>query len=55
LQDLGISKKDFENNIDMLITCCFEDATSVMTPRSITDEFYRKLYYYAYEGKNIDF
>ncbi len=55
LQDLGISKKDFEDNIDMLITCCFEDATSVMTPRSITDEFYRKLYHYAYEGINIDF
>jgi alcohol dehydrogenase class IV len=55
LQNLGISKKDFEDSIDTLITCCFEDATSVMTPRSITDEYYRKIYYYAYEGKNIDF
>lgn len=55
LQDLGVSKTDFENNIEMLVTCCFQDATSVMTPRSITDEYYRKIYYYAYEGKDIDF
>lgn len=55
LQDLGVSKKDLEDNLEMLVTCCFQDATSVMVPRSITDEYYRKLYYYAYEGKNIDF
>jgi len=55
LQDLGVSKADFENNIEMLVACCFQDATSVMTPRSITDEYYRKIYYYAYEGKDIDF
>ncbi len=55
LQDLGVSRTDFENNIDMLVACCFQDATSVMTPRSITDEYYRKIYYYAYEGKDIDF
>lgn len=55
LQDLGVSKTDFENNIEMLVACCFQDATSVMTPRSITDEYYRKIYYYAYEGKDIDF
>ncbi|NVM38305.1 MAG: iron-containing alcohol dehydrogenase [Candidatus Lokiarchaeota archaeon] len=55
LQDLGVSKTDFENNIEMLVACCFQDATSVMTPRSITDEYYRKIYYYSYEGKDIDF
>jgi alcohol dehydrogenase class IV len=55
LQDLGVSKADFEKNIEMLVACCFQDATSVMTPRSITDEYYRKIYNYAYEGKDIDF
>jgi len=55
LQDLGVTRTDFENNIDMLVACCFQDATSVMTPRSITDEYYRKIYHYAYEGKDIDF
>jgi len=55
LQDLGVSKKELEENMDLLVACCFQDATSVMTPRSITDEYYRKLFYYAYEGKDIDF
>ena len=55
LQDLGVSKKELEENMDILVACCFQDATSVMTPRSITDEYYRKLFYYAYEGKDIDF
>ncbi|MFX1503103.1 MAG: iron-containing alcohol dehydrogenase [Promethearchaeota archaeon] len=55
LQDLGVSKKDFEDNMELLIVCCFQDATSVMTPRSITDEYYRKIFHYAYEGKDIDF
>jgi alcohol dehydrogenase class IV len=55
LRDLGVSKKDFEDNLDMLVACCFQDATSVMTPRSITDEYFRKIFSYAYEGKDIDF
>ncbi len=55
LQDLGVSRTDLEHNIEMLIACCFQDATSVMTPRSITEEYYRKIYYYAFEGKDIDF
>jgi alcohol dehydrogenase class IV len=55
LHDLGVSKKALDENMDLLVACCFQDATSVMTPRSITDEFYRKLFYYAYEGKDVDF
>ncbi len=55
LKDLGVSKKEFEENLDLLITCCFQDATAVMTPRSITDEYFRKIYDYAFNGKDIDF
>jgi alcohol dehydrogenase class IV len=55
LKDLGVSEKDFKENLEMLVACCFQDATSVMTPRSITDEYYRKIFDYAYEGKDIDF
>ncbi|MFX0008234.1 MAG: iron-containing alcohol dehydrogenase [Promethearchaeota archaeon] len=55
LKDLGVSKKEFEENLDLLIMCCFQDATAVMTPRSITDEYFRKIYDYAFNGKNIDF
>jgi alcohol dehydrogenase class IV len=55
LKDLGVSKKEFEENLELLITCCFQDATAVMTPRSITDEYFRKIYDYAFNGKDIDF
>jgi len=55
LKDLGVSKKEFEENLDLLVTCCFQDATAVMTPRSITDEYFRKIYEYAFSGKDIDF
>ncbi len=55
LKDLGVSKNEFEENMDILVACCFQDATSVMTPRSITDEYYRKIYDYAFNGKDIDF
>jgi len=55
LKDLGVSKKEFEENLDLLVTCCFQDATAVMTPRSITDEYFRKIYEYAFNGKDIDF
>ena len=55
LRDLGVTREDLEINMEMLITCCFEDATAVMTPRAITDEYYRKIYDYAFDGKDIDF
>ena len=55
LQDLGVPKIQLDENMELLVACCFQDATSVMTPRSITEEYYRKIYYYAFEGKDIDF
>jgi alcohol dehydrogenase class IV len=55
LKDLNVSKEEIENNLNLLVSCCFEDATSVMTPRSITEEYYKKLFYYAYDGKDVDF
>jgi alcohol dehydrogenase class IV len=55
LKDTDITREELDNNIEMLVACCFEDATTVMTPRGITDEYYRKIYDYAFEGKDIDF
>ena len=55
LKDLGISREDLEKNLDSLVSCCFEDATVVMSPRSITDEYFRNLFDYAFEGKDVDF
>ncbi|MHA2121371.1 MAG: iron-containing alcohol dehydrogenase, partial [Promethearchaeota archaeon] len=55
LKDLGISREDFEKNIDKLIGLCFQDPSSVMAPRTPSKEEFAKLYTYAYEGKDIDF
>ncbi|MFX0017165.1 MAG: iron-containing alcohol dehydrogenase [Promethearchaeota archaeon] len=55
LKECGVSKEEFEKNIDTLIDLCYQDASSTLTPRSISDEEFRKLYRYAYDGKDIDF
>ncbi len=55
IQDLGISREDFDKNLDMLITLCYEDATIGMVPRSVNPEIFKNLFTYAYDGKNIDF
>ena len=55
LKDTGVSKENFDKNIDVLINLCYQDASSVLTPRSPNSEEYKKLLIYAYEGKDIDF
>ena len=54
-KDIGISKKDFENNVDTLISLCFQSSSSVMAPRAPDTEDYKKLFTCAYEGKDVDF
>jgi len=55
LKDLGISKEDFENNLDKLISLFFQDPSGTMAPRIPNKEDVKRLYQYAYEGKDIDF
>ncbi|MFW9896497.1 MAG: iron-containing alcohol dehydrogenase [Candidatus Thorarchaeota archaeon] len=55
IKDLGISREDFDNKLDLLITLCYQDPSSVMAPRTPNTEEFSKLYNYAYEGKDIDF
>jgi len=55
LKETGVSKEEFEKSIDTLIDLCYQDASSTLTPRSVSDEEFRKLYRYAYDGKDIDF
>ena len=54
-KETGISKEDFEKGLDGLVTLCYQDSTSVLTPRSTSGEQFKKLYEYAYEGKDVDF
>jgi len=55
LKETGVSKEVFEKDLDSLVTLCYQDSTSVLTPRSTDGEQFAKLYQYAYEGKDVDF
>ena len=55
LKETGVSKEDFEKNLDNLVNLCYQDASSVLTPRSTGGDEFKKLFQYAYEGKDIDF
>ena len=55
LKEVGTPKEEVDKYIDELVTMCFEDSSSVLGPRSASGEDFRNLYWYAYEGKDIDF
>jgi len=55
LKETGVSKEDFEKDLEALVNLCYQDASSVLTPRSTSGEEFKKLYQYAYEGKDVDF
>jgi alcohol dehydrogenase class IV len=55
LKGLGISEKDFEDNMDKLSLYGFEDPSAFQSPRPATIEQCEKLFRYAYEGKDVDF
>ncbi|MFW9989844.1 MAG: iron-containing alcohol dehydrogenase, partial [Candidatus Odinarchaeota archaeon] len=55
LKEIGTPREEVDKYIDELVTMCFEDSTSVLGPRSANGDEFRKLYLYAYEGKNVDF
>lgn len=55
LKGLGISKEEFEKNIDKLVLYGFEDPSVFTNPRPLTMEQCEQLFRYAYEGKDVDF
>jgi alcohol dehydrogenase class IV len=55
LKDLGISKEDFDNNLETLVSLFFQDPSGVMAPRIPGKAEITRLYQYAYEGKDVDF
>lgn len=55
LKEVGVSKEDFEKNLDNLVNLVYEDSSGVMAPRSASGEDFKNIYRYAFEGKNIDF
>jgi len=55
LRETGVSHEDFEKNLEMLVNLCYQDASSVLTPRPTNGEQFKKLYQYAFDGKDVDF
>ena len=55
LEGLGISKEDFEKNIEKLTLYGSEDPSVFQSPRPVTMEQCQRLFRYAYEGKDVDF
>ncbi|MFX1568290.1 MAG: iron-containing alcohol dehydrogenase [Promethearchaeota archaeon] len=55
LKDLGISKEDFDKNLETLVSLFFQDPSGVMAPRIPGKSEIVRLYQYAFEGKDVDF
>ena len=55
LKDLDISEENLEKNMEKLALFTHEDIDSVFSPRPITIDQCKKIFRYAFEGKDIDF
>jgi len=55
LKETGISKDEFENSLDTLISLCYQDSSSTLATRSPSEEEFRQIFRYAFEGEDIDF
>ncbi len=55
IKDLGISKVEFEAELDKLIENAENDSCNVTCTRIPSTEEYEQLYRYAYEGRSVDF
>jgi hypothetical protein len=55
LKAMGISRKDFEANLDKLVQYAYEDVDGYMSPRPIAASQCAQIFKYAYEGRDIDF
>ncbi|TFG29013.1 MAG: iron-containing alcohol dehydrogenase [Promethearchaeota archaeon] len=55
LKGFGIPRSDLENNLDILVSLCFQSPVCTASPRSPNTEEWKKLFIYSFEGKNIDF
>lgn len=55
LQELGISQEELAKNMSKLVADSIGDPTIYGSPRWITEEQCEKLFWYAFEGKDVDF
>ena len=55
IKEFGISAGEYEAKLDELVSRAMRSDDSTPQPRIPTAEQFRKMYLYAYQGKNIDF
>ncbi|MDH5449256.1 MAG: iron-containing alcohol dehydrogenase, partial [Candidatus Bathyarchaeota archaeon] len=55
IKELGISREDFEKRLDDLVTRAANSSCTFMNPRVPDVEDTRKLFLYAFKGKEVDF
>jgi hypothetical protein len=55
IKGLGISTEDFKKNMPLMVQYACEDPCTFQSPRPMTPEQCEKLYWYAYEGRDVDF
>ncbi len=55
LEEAGISREEFESNLEKLVMNTNMDSTTALVPRIPSNEEIRKIYEYIFEGKEVDF
>lgn len=55
LPGLGITREQLQNNMNKLVTDSLEDPDTFGSPRWLTEEQCEKMFWYAFEGKDVDF
>jgi hypothetical protein len=55
IKELGITEDNFNEKLDLLVEYAWNDVCTLMATRPVDPETYRKLFTYAYSGRDIDF
>jgi alcohol dehydrogenase class IV len=55
LKSMGISRDEFKQKMGDLVQFSLADPDGFQSPRPVNEEQYEKLFWYTYEGKDVDF
>jgi len=50
-----IKKEEYFEKLDLLVDYAFNDAVTLASTRQLNIHLYKKIFTYAWDGKNIDF
>ncbi len=55
LKEMGVSRKDFDSHLDVLIQQCLQSPSTVMNPRRIGVKEFTKIFHCIFSGEPVDF